>query len=188
MMNYVGPITDDASYKRAQARIHSMMSRTPKDAAEAEELDALTDALVAYGKTRFKFWEIETDGADHLEFMLDQGMTTLDELIPVFGGIEPLIMFMTRRRNLDRETLEALVSELGIKREDLDKPFCSPEGWQDITLEEVDCCDEDPCPMGIGEWRETLLEARARMEAAEERRERMGAGRTVQDVGAVAAD
>ena len=115
---------------------------------------------------------MQTDGADHLEFMLDQGMSTLDELVPVFGGMEPFLEFMTRRRNLDPDTLEALVSELGIKRERIDKPFCKPEGWQDITMENSTCCDDDPCPMGIGEWRERLLEERARMEAVEARRER----------------
>ena len=115
---------------------------------------------------------MQTDGADHLEFRLDEGMSTLDELVPVFGGMEPFLEFMTRRRNLDPDTLEALVSELGIKRERIDKPFCKPEGWQDITMENSTCCDDDPCPMGIGEWRERLLAERARMEAVEARRER----------------
>ena len=155
-MTELEPITDDAGYERAQVRIGQLFNNCAND-EEVAELKALAEAVTKYAETHFAFYQIQTDGADHLEFMLDQGMTTVDELVPVFGGMEPFLEFMTRRRNLDPETLETLVSELGINREDLDKPFCSPEGWQDITLEDSDCCDEDPCPMGIGEWRERLL-------------------------------
>ena len=180
-------ITTEAEHKQALDRVSAMMNNCAND-AEVEELRALARAVHDYEWERSWLSQVQTDGADHLEFMLDEGQATLDELIPVFGGMEPFLAFMTRKRNLEPETLEALVSQLSIRREDLDKPFCTPEGWQDITLEDVDCCDDDPCPMGIGEWRERLLAERERMEAVEARRERVGAGRTVQDVGAVAAD
>ena len=157
MMTYVGPITDDAGYRRAQARVHSMMNVRPKDEEEDEELRLLTKELVRYAETRFDIFKDGGDGADELEFMLDQGIVTLDELIPVFGGMQRLVEYMTRRRNLDPATIDAIVSKFDTEREWIDKPFCKPEGWQDITLENVNCCDEDPCPMGIGEWRERLL-------------------------------
>ena len=155
-MSVTPKITTEAEHKQALERVNAMMNNCVDD-AEVEELRALAQAVHDYEWERSWLSYVQTDGADELEFMLDEGQTTLDELVPVFGGMEPLIMFMTRRRNLDPETLETLVSELGIKRESLDKPFCSPEGWQDITLENSTCCDEDPCPMGIGEWRERLL-------------------------------
>ena len=157
MMTYVGPITDDAGYRRAQARVHSMMNVRPKDEEEDEELRLLTKELVRYAETRFDIFKDGGDGADELEFMLDQGIVTLDELIPVFGGMQRLVEYMTRRRNLDPATIDAIVSKFDTEREWIDKPFCKPEGWQDITMENVNCCDEDPCPMGIGEWRERLL-------------------------------
>ena len=159
-MTYVGPITDDAGYRRAQARVHSMMNVRPKDEEEDEELRLLTKELVRYAETRFDIFKDGGDGADELEFMLDQGIVTLDELIPVFGGMQRLVEYMTRRRNLDPATIDAIVSKFDTEREWIDKPFCKPEGWQDITMENVNCCDEDPCPMGIGEWRERLLSHR----------------------------
>ena len=155
-MSVTPKITTEAEHKRALERVDAMMNNCVDD-AEVEELRALAQAVHDYEWERSWLSYVQTDGADELEFMLDEGQTTLDELVHVFGGMEPLIMFMTRRRNLEPETLETLVSELGIKREYLDKPFCSPEGWQDITMENSTCCDEDPCPMGIGEWRERLL-------------------------------
>ena len=155
-MAEIRPITTASEHAAAMRRLDAVME-TDVDASEVEEYRALARAIQAYEQEHFEFWKLTSDGADHLEFMLDQGMTTLDELVRVFGGMEPLIMFMTRQRNLDPKTLETLVSDLGIRREDLDKPFCNPQGWQDITLEDSECCDEDPCPMGIGEWRERLL-------------------------------
>ena len=155
-MAEIRPITTASEHAAAMRRLDAVME-TDLDESEVAEYRALVQAIQAYEKEHFEFWKLTSDGADHLEFMLDQGMTTLDELVPVFGGMEPFLAFMTRKRNLDPKTLEVLVSELGIKREYIDKPFCEPEGWQDITMENSTCCDEDPCPMGIGEWRERLL-------------------------------
>ena len=154
-------ITTKAEHKRALDRVSAMMNNCAND-AEVEELRALAKAVQAYEQEHFEFWKLTSDGADHLEYMLDEEQTTLDELVPVFGGMEPFLEFMTRRRELDPATLEALVSELGIRREDLDKPFCKPEGWEDITLENSTCCDEDPCPMEVPEWRERLKAYRKR--------------------------
>ena len=175
MMTYVVPITDDAGYRRAQARIHSMMNVRPKDEAEAEELRLLTKELVRYAETRFDIFKEETDGVCEIAFMLDQGMVTLDELLPVFGGMERIVEYMTRRRDLDATTIDDIAAKFNTKREWIDKPFCRPPGWQDITLEDVGCCDEDGEPKGIGEWRERLL--------AHRERELTGIGRIGQDVG-----
>ena len=186
-MTDVQPITNDADYKRAQTRVRELMDNWA-DEAELAELKALSEAIENYARTRFDIFKVQTDGVDEIESMLDLGVVRLDELIPVFGGMERLVEFMIRRRNLEPATIDAIVANFNTKREWIDKPFCEPEGWKGITLEDSTCCDEDPCPMGIGEWRERLLAERERLEAAEARRERVGAGRTVQDVGAVAAD
>ena len=186
-MTVVNAITDDAGYERAQVRIGELFNNCAND-EEVAELRALADAVTEYAKTRFEIFKDGGDGADELEFMLDQEIVTLDELLPVFGGMERLVEFMIRRRNLEPATIDAIVANFNTKREWIDKPFCEPEGWKGITMEDSTCCDEDPCPMGIGEWRERLLAERARMEAAEARHERVGAGRPVQDVGALAAD
>ena len=179
-MTEVQPITDDAGYRRTQARIHSMMNVRPKDEQEAEELRLLTDELVRYAETRFEIYKDGGDGADEIEFMLDQGVMTLDELLPVVGGMQPLVDYMTRRRNLDPATIDAIVSKFDTQREWIDKPFCKPPGWQDITLENVECCDEDPCPVGIPEWRERLRAYRERTLT--------GISRITQDVGDSSAD
>ena len=154
-------ITTASEHAAAMKRLDAVIE-TDVDPSEVEEYRALVQAIVAYEKEHFEFWKLTSDGADHLEYMLDEEQTTLDDLVPVFGGMEPFLDFMTRKRELDPATLEALVSELGIRREDLDKPFCKPEGWEDITLENSTCCDEDPCPMDVPEWRERLKAYRKR--------------------------
>ena len=186
-MTDVQPITNDADYKRAQTRVREMMNNWA-DERELAELRALSKAVDSYARTRFDIFKVQTDGVNEIEYMLDQGLVTLDELLPVFGGMEQFLEFMIRRRNLEPATIDAIVANFNTKREWIDKPFCEPEGWKHITKEDSTCCDDDPCPMGIGEWRERLLAERARMEAADARHERVGAGRPVQDVGAVAAD
>lgn len=149
-------VTNDAEHARALARLDGMMNNCI-NADEVEELRALAQAIQDYESENSWLANLETDAVHEIEFLLDEEDITLEQLLPVFGGMQPFIEFMTRRRNLDPKTLEALVSDLGIDREEIDKPFCKPEGWNHITLEKVDCCDEDPCPMGIGEWRERLL-------------------------------
>lgn len=160
-MTAVEPIIDDAGYERAQARVRQLMNNWA-DEAELAELKALAKAVTAYARTRFDIYEDGGDGVDEIAFMLDQGIVTLDELVPVVGGMEVLVMYMTRRRNLDPATIDAIVANFDTDHESLDKPFSEPEGWKEITLEDSTCCDEDPCPVGIGEWRERLLAYRDR--------------------------
>ena len=170
-MTDVQPITNDADYKRAQTRVRELMDNWA-DERELAELRALSGAVDSYAQTRFEVIQYEGDGVNELVYMLDQGLAALDELIPVFGGMDPFVEFMIRRRNLEPATIDAIVANFDTKREWIDKPFCEPEGWKHITKEDSTCCDDDPCPMGIGEWRERLLAERARMEAVEARRER----------------
>ena len=155
-MGEIRPITTASEHAVALKRLDAVIE-TDVDASEVEEYRALAQAIQDYELEHSWLSQVQTDGVHEIEFMLDQGMVTLDELLPVFGGMESFVAFMTRQRNLSPATIDAIAGKFNTKREYLDKPFCSPEGWQDITLENSTCCDEDPCPMGIGEWRERLL-------------------------------
>lgn len=155
-MNIVEPITDDASYERAEARASELMNNCSTD-AEREELDALSDAIDRYARANFEVFRVQTDGPDHLEFRLDQGMSTLDELERVFGGRDAFIAYMTRQRNLDDATVDALVTECNIDRNKIDKEFSSPPGWQDIDLEpRLSGGDSKCCDSPIPDWRAEL--------------------------------
>ena len=160
-MAEIKPITTASEHAAALKRLDAVME-IELDEAQVEEYSALAQAIQDYESENSWLANLETDAVHEIEFLLDEEDITLEQLLPVFGGMQPFIEFMTRRQNLDPKTLEVLVSDLGIDREEIDKPFCKPEGWNHITLEKVDCCDEDPCPMGIGEWRERLLAYRAR--------------------------
>ena len=129
-MPYVAPVTNDAEHKRALTRFRELFG-SPRDSDEGAELRALATAIQDYEMANYDFGP--TDAADEIEFMLDQGDATLDALYPIFGGRDAFIDFMTRRRELDPETIDALVDRFPTKREWLDKPSCSPEGWQDIA-------------------------------------------------------
>ena len=155
-MGEIRPITTASEHAVALKRLDAVME-TDVDPSEVDEYRALAQSIQDYEMEHSWLSQVQTDGVHEIEFMLDQGMMTLDDLIPVFGGMEPLIMYMTRQRNLDPATVDTIVANFNTKREDIDTPFCEPEGWQGITLEDSTCCDDDPCPAGIGEWRERLL-------------------------------
>ena len=155
-MPTIPPITTEAEHKQALDRVFAMMNNCAND-AEVEELRALAQAVQDYELEHSWLSQVETDGVDEIEFMLDQGAITLDDLVSLLGGIEAVVEYMTRRQNLDAEVIDAIVANFDTKREWIDKPFCESEGWKGITMEDSTCCDEDPCPMGIGEWRERLL-------------------------------
>ncbi len=160
-MTDVEPITDDAAYKRAQARVGELMNNWA-DESELAELKALAAAVDSYAQSRFEQIDDAGDGVLEIAYMLDHDIATLDELLPVFGGMEQFVAFMTRQRNLSPATIDAIVANFHTKREWIDLPFCKPEGWEDITLENSTCCDEDPCPMDVPEWRERLKAYRKR--------------------------
>ena len=153
----VEPITDDAGLERAEARLCSMMGKTPKDDAEADYLDALAEEVERYAFTHFKELQAATDGVHQLTFMLDQQMATLDELIPIFGGSERLIEYVTRKRNIDAATVDEIASTFNRKREWFDKPFCEPPGMQALTMEDAEpCLNPDMCPPDGPDWRAAL--------------------------------
>ena len=125
-------ITDDDDHERALERYRELFG-SPRESAEGMEFRALSSAIQEYEMQRFPRVFAPTDAADEVEFMLEQGMATLEQLYPIFGGPEPFIEFMTRRRELEDAELDALVVNFNTRREWLDKPSCKPEGWDDIA-------------------------------------------------------
>ena len=160
-MTTIEPITDDATYDRVEARLKRAVYAPPADKEEREELGLLAKELSRYSPTRFPRLYGTTDGPDAIAYMLDMDLAKLEGLIPIFGGMERFIDYMTRKVNIDGETMDAIAASFDAKREHLDKPFSKPEGWHDIDIEpnrppcdNPECCDSDELP----DWREVLLE------------------------------
>ena len=150
-------ITDDATYERVQARLIDMMDKVPKDEFEAAELDALADELERYYRERFAPERPPSDGVHEVVFMLDMGIASLDELLPLVGGRDRLVEFMTRRRNLDSDAIDAIVAKFNRKREELDKPFCEDPGWDVLSTEgQEPCVNPDCCDPDARDWRAEL--------------------------------
>ena len=143
-MTTIEQINDDAAYERASARAMELSNNCAND-AEGEELRALAAAIDAYAQDRFEAYQTTTDGPDEIEFMLDQGIATLHDLEEVIGGRERFIEYMTRKRNLEPATIDAVVANFDTERESIDKPFRRPEGWQDIAKEMAEPCDNLEC-------------------------------------------
>lgn len=147
-MTAIQPITDDATYHLAEARAMQLKNNCANE-AEREELDALAGAIDDYAQQCLERGLPPLDGAGEIIYMLDMGHATLGELIPIFGGIEQLIDFVTRKRNIDAATIDAIVANFDTKREWIDTPFYKPEGWQDIMKSKGDPSD----------WRTELMES-----------------------------
>lgn len=161
----IEPITDYTTYKRVQARLMDAFNAPRKDQEEEAELRMLAVELDRYQQEHFAINQVELDGVDEVIGQLDYTHLTLDELIPVFGGLERFIEYMTRRRDLDAATLEALVTELGMDRAELEKPFRSPPGERDISAEgQEPCADPVCCPPGERNWRLELAAAKTHMD------------------------
>ena len=132
-MAEIAPITDDAGYERASARAGQLMNNWANE-EELAELKALGKELSRYGETRFARLFGPTDGPDEIAYLIDMGFATLEDLLPIFGGMERFIEYMTRKTNIDGETRDAIAANFNTEREQFDKPFCSPEGWQEINI------------------------------------------------------
>lgn len=159
MADKIPPITDRATYDRVQDRVNSMLERPSRDAAEEAEIDMLLNEMRRYGRENFAINQVVLDGVDEVLGKLDYTHLTLDELIPVFGGLERFVEYMTRRRNIDAETIDALVTQFDMDRDELEMPFRSPPGDRDISAEGQELC-EDPvcCPPDYVDWRVVLAE------------------------------
>lgn len=166
-------ITDYATYKRVQARLIGEFN-TPLKSPEAAEHRMLAEELQRYAHEHFEINQVELDGVDEVVGKLDYTFLTLDELIPVFGGLERFVEYMTRRRNIDAATIDALVTHFGMDRDELEMPFRTGPGDQDISAEGQEPCDNpECCTPGERNWR---------IELAASMRELTGIGRMTQDI------
>lgn len=174
MATKIEPIADRATYDRVQARVNSMIDKPARSPEEEAVVDMLLDELESYAQENFEFFKVELDGVDEVVGKLDYTFLTLDELIPVFGGLERFVEYMTRRRNIDAATIDALVTQFGMDRDELEMPFRTGPGDQDISAEGQEPC-EDPvcCPPGERNWR---------IELAASMRELTGISRMTQDI------
>lgn len=154
-------ITDDAGYYRVQARLRSAMNTPMGTVEEEEELRLLAKEISRYSRERFPSLYGEIDGPSEIACLLDSDFATLEDLLQIFGGMERFIDYMTRKVNIDGETIDAIAVACDTERERLDKPFSKPEGWQDIDIEpNPPPCDDPKCcdPDEPRDWREVLLE------------------------------
>ena len=143
-LNTATRISTMAQYHAAVKRIDEIFHAKP-GTPEFEELDNLADAVDEYGSRNFL--QVQTDGVDALEFFLDQGTATLDEILAAFGSESALVDFMFRARPMDQDTARAL-GEL------LSRP---PEHFTDPFVEGVPA---DDVLIGGTEWRERLAAMR----------------------------
>ena len=161
----IEPITDDATYKRVQARLLDAWDTPAADPEEEAELRMLAEELQRYAHERFEINRVKTDGVHEIAFMLDQGIATLPDMVAVFGGRDRFIEYMTRRRNVGEDTIDAILANFDTKREWIDKQFCKPPGNQDISAEGQEPCDNPECctPGHVG-WRLELAAAITHMD------------------------
>lgn len=129
MVMKVEAVTDDATYDRIQKLLVSKMNTPLGTPDEEAELQALAKAADRYALARWPELSHVTDGVHEILFLFDMGSVTIEGLLEVFGGREALVAYMTRRQQLDDETIDVIVERFNTKREFIDKPFCKPAGW-----------------------------------------------------------
>ena len=158
-MPQVRQIATDSEYELALERIRQMMD-CGEDAAEVAELKALAKAVQEYEEQHCTFLNVQTDGVDDIISRLDLGMMQLEDVLRVFGGPDRFFEYMTRQRDLDAATIEALVIEFDMERNQLEKPFRASPGGQEISPDQVQEPCEDPvcCPPDYVDWRVELAE------------------------------
>lgn len=168
-MPQIRKIATDSEYELALERVRQIMD-CGEDADEVAELKELAKAVQEYEEQHCPFLNVQTDGVDDIISRLDLGMMQLEDVLRVFGGPNRFFEYMTRQRDLDAATLEALVIEFDMERDQLEKPFRARPGGQDISPELVQEPCEDPvcCPPDHVDWR---------VELAESMREPTGIGR-----------
>ena len=159
-MPQVRQIATDSEYELALERVRQMMD-CGEDSDEVAELKALAKAVQEYEEQHCTFLNVQTDGVDDIISRLDLGMMQLEDILRVFGGPDCFFEYMTRQRDLDAATIEALVIEFDMERDQLEKPFRARPGEQDISPELVQepCGDPVCCPPDHVDWRVQLAEA-----------------------------
>ena len=143
-------IETPAQHAVALARLDQLMD-AEANTPEADELSSLAETIDEY-ESRTIEWG-PTDGVDAMEFELDRGKATLDEVLQVFGSESAFVEYVFRARQVDSDTARQLAELLELPLEDFTCPFRD---------------DAEPGEVLIGgtEWRDTLEEMVARRNAA----------------------
>ena len=124
-------IETPAQHEVALARLDQLMD-AEAGTPEAVELSGLAEAIDEYGSRNFL--QVPTDGVDALEFFLDQGTATLDEILTAFGSESAFVGFMFRARPMDHETARALGALLSRPPEHFTDPFVEGVPADDILI------------------------------------------------------
>ena len=143
-------IETSAQYHAAVKRIDEIFHAKP-GTPEFEELDNLADAVDEYGSRHFL--QGPTDGVDALEFELDRGKATLDEVLPIFGGEDTFAAYMMRERVVSGAQAQQLADLLELPLADFTCPFRDDAKPDDVLI-------------GGTEWRERLAAMRDRVRSS----------------------
>ena len=124
-------INNKAEHHAALARIHELMG-SEAGTQESEELRHLGEIVCEYEFRTLSFLQVPTDGVDALEFELDRGKATLDEVLSVFGGEDTFAAYMMRERDIDEDVAQGLADLLGLPVGDFTKPLRQNAPYGDI--------------------------------------------------------
>ena len=137
-------IETSAQYEVALARADELWGSKP-GTPENVEFSNLADAVSEYESRMFL--QNPTDCVDALEFELDRGKATLDEVLQVFGSESAFVEYMFRARQVDSDTAQQLSDLLELPLEDFTCPFRDNAKSDDVLI-------------GGTEWRERLAAMR----------------------------
>ena len=142
-------INSREEYAAVQARIDELWCALP-GTPEGDEFLSLASMAHEYGRREFPLGP--TDGVDALEFELDRGKATLDEVLLVFGSEDAFAAYMLRERDVSEAQAQQLADLLDLPLEDFTCPFRE---------------DAEPGEVMIGgtPWRERLAAMRDRVAA-----------------------
>ena len=113
-------INSREEYAAVQARIDELWGALP-GTPEGDEFLSLASMAHEYGRREFPLGP--TDGVDALEFELDRGKATLDEVLLVFGGEDAFSAYMLRERDVSASQAQQLSDLLELPLEDFTCPF-----------------------------------------------------------------
>ena len=124
-------INNKTEHHAALARIHELMG-SEAGTRESDELRHLGEIVCEYEFRTLSFLQVPTDGVDALEFELDNGRTTIDALLPIFGGEDAFAAYMMRERDIGVEVARGLADLLGLPVGDFTKPLRQNAPYGDI--------------------------------------------------------
>ena len=137
-------IETPAQHAVALARLDQLMD-AQANTPEADELSNLAEIIDEY-ESRTIEWG-PTDGVDALEFELDRGKATFDEVLQVFASETAFVAYMFRARQVDSDAAQQLADLLDLPLEDFTCPFRDNAKPDDVLI-------------GGTPWRERLADIR----------------------------